>query len=58
MKLNGRQALVAGRAGAAALAFPKTVEMPTVFFGAHRVSRLIIGGNPVSGNSHWNDQLS
>ena len=27
-------------------------DMPTVTFGPHRVSRLIIGGNPFSGNSH------
>jgi hypothetical protein len=32
--------------------------VPTVPFGKHRVSRLIVGGNPVSGTSHLNNQLS
>ncbi|HOX38187.1 MAG TPA: hypothetical protein PL033_09380 [Candidatus Brocadiia bacterium] len=32
--------------------------MPTIPFGQHRVSRLIIGGNPFSGNSHVCDELS
>jgi len=27
-------------------------ELPAVTLGAHRISRLIIGGNPISGNSH------
>jgi hypothetical protein len=26
--------------------------LPTVPFGRHRISRLIVGGNPFSGNSH------
>lgn len=33
-------------------------EMPTVAFGPHRVSRLMVGGNPVSGNSHVSAALS
>jgi hypothetical protein len=32
--------------------------MPTVEFGGARISRLIVGGNPVSGNSHLNGALS
>lgn len=32
--------------------------VPTVAFGKHRISRLIVGGNPVSGNSHVSGQLS
>lgn len=26
-------------------------------FGEHRISRLIVGGNPVSGNSHWSKPM-
>jgi len=33
-------------------------EMPTVPFGPTRISRLIIGGNPFSGNSHYSTALS
>jgi len=32
--------------------------LPLVPFGPHRVSRLIVGGNPVSGNSHVSAELS
>ncbi len=32
--------------------------LPQVKLGAHSVSRLIVGGNPVSGNSHFSAQLS
>jgi hypothetical protein len=32
--------------------------MPTVRIGAHRISRLIVGGNPVSGNSHVSGKMS
>lgn len=39
------------RAGAAFL-LPPLPAMPTVRLGPHTVSRLIVGGNPVSGNSH------
>jgi len=31
---------------------------PLVAFGPHRISRLIVGGNPVSGNSHVSADLS
>jgi len=31
--------------------------LPTVKLGPHTVSRLIVGGNPVSGNSHTSDGL-
>lgn len=36
----------------AALAAAAPGSIPQVDFGAHRVSRLMVGGNPVSGNSH------
>jgi hypothetical protein len=32
----------------------RTAEtLPTIPLGPYRVSRLIVGGNPISGNSHW-----
>ena len=31
--------------------------LPQVKLGAHSVSRLIVGGNPISGNSHFSGQL-
>ncbi len=36
----------------------KPSAMPHVSFGSHRISRLIVGGNPVSGNSHVSGELS
>lgn len=32
--------------------------LPRVSFGSHSISRLIVGGNPVSGNSHVSDAMS
>ena len=32
--------------------------LPTIKIGVHEVSRLIVGGNPFSGNSHQSGQLS
>jgi len=32
--------------------------LPQVPFGPHRISRLVIGGNPLRGNSHFSDELS
>ncbi len=50
-------------AGAAALAqVPEAAAadplLPTVKLGPHRVTRLIIGGNPIYGHSHFNRLLS
>lgn len=36
----------------------KTALLPTIKLGPHAVSRLIIGGNPLYGNSHFNKMLS
>jgi len=33
-------------------------EMPTVQLGEYKVSKLIIGGNPISGNSHFSEEMS
>jgi hypothetical protein len=58
MDLSRRQALLTAVAGSAALASSKPADMPTVPFGANRISRLIVGGNPVSGTSHWTNEMS
>ena len=34
------------------------VELPTVALGEHRITRLIVGGNPLCGNSHYSAELS
>ena len=37
----------------------KTIsELPTVAFGPHRVSRLIVGGNPFVWNSHFSEEMN
>jgi hypothetical protein len=56
----------AGLAAGAALAPPAQADapaaaaetLPTIALGTHRVTRLIIGGNPVYGYSHFNRLLS
>jgi len=45
-------------ASAAAERPEKGDALPSVALGAHRVSRLIIGGNPIYGYSHFNRLLS
>jgi hypothetical protein len=37
---------------------PKTALLPTIKLGKHDVTRLIIGGNPIYGYSHFNKLLS
>lgn len=49
---------------AAGLVAPKALQaetaelLPTVMLGPHRVSRLIVGANPIYGYSHFNKQYS
>src|SRR5262249_16346300 len=57
--------LTAAAAGAAVLPQaataapqPASQTLPTVRLGPHEVSRLIVGGNPVYGHSHFNRLLS
>jgi len=59
-RFDRRKALTAlGAAAAAATAVRADSEgVPLVPFGPHRVSRLIVGGNPVSANSHVSRELS
>ena len=32
--------------------------LPTVKLGGHEITRLIVGGNPMCGNSHYNEEMS
>ena len=55
----------AGIAGLAGLAVPAAGEaqdaaapLPTIKLGPHEVTRLIVGGNPIYGHSHFNKLLS
>jgi len=57
MKFTRREALFTAAAGAVPVAAGAS-PLPVVSFGPHKISRLIVGGNPVSGNSHWTSQLS
>jgi hypothetical protein len=54
MQVTRRQMMVSAAAGAV----PAAPALPQVPFGKHSVSRLIVGGNPVSGNSHVDARLS
>ncbi len=57
--MNRRELLLSTVAAAAAgAAYPQGGSFPQVSFGKHRISRLIVGGNPVSGTSHLSPQLS
>ena len=53
MSMTRRQVLAAPAAVAAT-----RDAIPRVPFGEHRISRLIVGGNPISGNSHVSGELS
>jgi hypothetical protein len=48
---------IAGTAHATALG-PVAPRLPTIQLGSHPVTRLIIGGNPIYGHSHFNKLLS
>lgn len=56
--LLNRRELFHGTTGAAVLGAAATSSLPTVKFGSHTVSKLIVGGNPVSGNSHASREFS
>ncbi len=44
--------------GAPAPAQGQTQTLPTVRLGPHHITRLIVGGNPIYGHSHFNRHLS
>jgi hypothetical protein len=33
-------------------------RLPTAQLGPHQITRLIVGGNPFCGNSHYSEELS
>lgn len=55
MDLTRRQSLLGA---AAAMGAGGDGGVPLTAFGGVRISRLIAGGNPVSGTSHWSAELS
>jgi len=55
--LDRRDLLRMAAIAAAAKKANASDALPTVRFGAHKISRLIVGGNPVSANSHVSPQL-
>jgi hypothetical protein len=55
--LSRRELLMAAGAAGASAALAATEALPTIKLGRHTVSRLIVGGNPVSGNSHISSTL-
>lgn len=57
MELSRREVLIAAM-GAAVAGKAAAEEAPQVRFGKAKVSRLIVGGNPISGNSHVSGSLS
>ena len=48
----------AAAAPAAAAELPSEPLLPTIKLGRHSITRLIIGGNPIYGYSHFNKLLS
>ncbi len=52
MELTRREAVLS------VAALTQSAALPTAAFGPHTVSRLIVGGNPVSANSHVSSRLS
>ena len=55
--MKGAVAAATGLMAAPLLAGQPPNELPTVAFGQHRVTRLISGGNPLYGYSHFNGLL-
>lgn len=66
LKTSGAASLVASTAALshselqaqAAASAPRDPLLPTIKLGKHDVTRLIIGGNPIYGHSHFNRMLS
>ena len=56
-RVTRRQLLAAAPATAVARSVQTPSSLPTIRFANHTVSRLIVGGNPVSGNSHISRQV-
>ena len=56
--ITRREGLLAAAGLPAASLAAAEGTVPKVRFGQHTISRLIVGGNPVSGNSHLSGELS
>jgi hypothetical protein len=56
--LKGATAIAAGVVAGPLSANEEVKPLPTVALGPHRVSRLIVGSNPLRGYSHFNPQYS
>jgi len=52
-----REALITAAGVSAVTALSGEESMPVVHWGPHTISRLIVGGNPVSGTSHFSPKL-
>ncbi len=57
MELNRRKLMLAALGSPVAGAL-RMESIPQVQFGSAKISRLIVGGNPISGNSHVSGRLS
>jgi hypothetical protein len=58
MAVSTRRDLLLGAAAAgSAVAAASSTPLPAMRIGPHTISRLIVGGNPVSGNSHFSGAL-
>ena len=55
--LKGATGLAAGTYAAPRSAAVQSPPLPTVALGAHRITRLVAGGNPLFGYSHFNGVL-
>lgn len=58
MAISRREVISASVTASLALGSDTMKKMSLVRFGPHKLSRLIVGGNPVSGNSHASDEMS
>lgn len=56
--LKGATTVAAGLVGAPLGRTPEVETLPTVPLGPHRVTRMIVGSNPIRGYSHFNHQYN
>ncbi|HUL78478.1 MAG TPA: hypothetical protein VL691_14535, partial [Vicinamibacteria bacterium] len=56
--LRGATTVAAGVMASRAAAEQSGALLPTVSLGSSRVTRLVVGGNPLYGYSHFNEQYS
>ena len=56
--LDRRELLIGAVPSLAVIAAMKATSVPVVPFGPHKISRLIVGGNPISGTSHFSNEMN